>query len=280
MQYFIDLRAAGYVGPRLGPFTYIDFRDNGKVIVTWATAKGHQVPSLLGVIDCGKIKLNSVVVQQFVLGMISPQPVQLYYEANFLEVHWSGISLVTAPESVPESVPERPQEPTPAPESVPVEQPLPDIRGLAQDLIRLAHKLGYRYKNGDWVKQDGACDAWTTDAEGKTWSYNRLAAEIATMEQLQEAGFIKMQMTPAFVEWLRQHRFYLFLHLASAMDMYSGTMYVAPDKDGGGWLLVWPVRCSAVNAPTHCHLRQEPYMKDYLAMVVKSHPNELKGPSQ
>lgn len=274
MQYFIDLREDGYAGPRLGPFTYIDFRDNGKVIVTWATAKGHQVPSLLGVIHEGRLKLNSGVVAQFVAGMVASLPAMVYYDAGFLDVHWSGISLAVQPDPLPELPAAAPIE---AEKPAPVEQPLPDIRGLAQDLVRLAHKLGYSYDNGDWTKvPQGQVASMYADVAKLVESTEAKHA----VDAMCEAGFIKMQMTPAFVEWLRQHRFYLFLHLASAMDMYSGTMYVAPDKDGGGWLLVWPVRCSAVNAPTHCHLRQEPYMKDYLAMVVKSHPNELKGPSQ
>lgn len=139
------------------------------------------------------------------------------------------------------------------------EQPLPDIRGLAQDLVRLAHAIGYRYDEGDWVKQDPP---------------EHFGEVTQILDAIASTTLASYELPRSFVQWMQSHRPALLRALQPEINASDRGVIVAQLRpDGDDWVLVFRLLWPPAGIPL-CF----PYQLrgvSYVAMQLKTHPDKL-----
>lgn len=276
MSYYLSLIALSTLdfGPMLGPFRSITMKVDGSIIVTWQGKQAVQVPSLLGIVHEGKLKLNTVVVSQIPAEMIQRQPGAAQCTEAFCDVFWemftvtcglpvSHMDLINAAFVVSPVPPIASLQVSAAP--TPTGVLMPDPRGLAQDLIRLARKLGYQYEHGDWVPLSQI----TANEAG----YGKIDAELTKREA---ARFDDYVITEAFGKWLKANRTELYDVLAGAHGgrITSADAYIR--QEGQDWLLVWSGPWRRAPVPIkYCYWHNQDHFDNAIGMVLKSHPDKL-----
>lgn len=172
--------------------------------------------------------------------------------------------------------------------ATPVTPKLPDPRGLAQDLVRLAHKLGYSYENGDWVpKQPNSIYAGVAEAveaieqkSGEAKVETRTIAEAFAEQWPQWPGagapspqWRAYRVPAGFLEWMRLNRVEAYVRLFVPYGDKIREAELA--KDGQDWNIRWPDIPWSDREPFPWCFRS-PFSEGYVVgMNLKSHPDKL-----
>lgn len=259
MAYYISLSNPESMefGPLLGPFFFLAFQNDSEIAAAWVDNNGQRLrPQLLCIAAGDRFVLNNVVVKRLPPALVQRQPGLSRYPHDYGTRNWRHIGITA-------DVPSPPLQVSAAP--TPTGVLMPDPRGLAQDLIRLARKLGYQYEHGDWAPLSQI----TANEAG----YGKIDAELTKLEA---ARFDDYVITEAFGKWLKANRAELYDVLAGAHGgrITSADAYIR--QEGQDWLLVWSGPWRRAPVPIkYCYWHNQDHFDNAIGMVLKSHPDKL-----